>query len=147
MWGYGGVKIRMPLWRLNVTLQKSMGNKMGCHRTGISLSAHFSTSTCQTDGFVALDKTTRCSASGPRDHRTWLFVTFSFGGTWRTESIYLHYLQLWMSCRNASLQLSTRSCRIVWFELDYRIDVCRVTKGGHIECVWYHMKLYEFMQL
>ena len=24
MWGYGGVKIRMPLWRLNVTLQNSM---------------------------------------------------------------------------------------------------------------------------
>jgi len=20
-------------------------------------------------------------------------------------------------------------------------------EGGHIECVWYHMKLYEFMQL
>jgi len=35
----------------------------------------------------------------------------------------------------------------VWCELDYRIDVCWVTKGGHIECVWYHMKLYEFMQL
>ena len=28
----------------------------------------------------------------------------------------------------------------VWSELDYRIDVCRVTRGGH-------MKLYEFMQL
>ena len=35
----------------------------------------------------------------------------------------------------------------VWSELDYRIDVCRVTRGGHIECVWYHMKRYEFMQL
>jgi len=35
----------------------------------------------------------------------------------------------------------------VWPELDYHIDVCRVTRGGHIECVWYHMKLYEFMQL
>jgi len=23
----------------------------------------------------------------------------------------------------------------VWSELDYHIDVCRVTKGGHIECV------------
>jgi len=37
----------------------------------------------------------------------------------------------------------------IWSELDYRIDVCRVTRGGggHIECVWYHMKLYEVMQL
>jgi len=23
----------------------------------------------------------------------------------------------------------------VWSELDYRIDVCRVTRGGRIECV------------
>jgi len=23
----------------------------------------------------------------------------------------------------------------VWSELDYRIVVCRVTRGGHIECV------------
>jgi hypothetical protein len=23
----------------------------------------------------------------------------------------------------------------VWSELDYRIDVCRVTRGGHVECV------------
>ena len=22
-----------------------------------------------------------------------------------------------------------------WSELEYRIDVCRVTRGGHIECV------------
>ena len=35
----------------------------------------------------------------------------------------------------------------VWSELDYRIDIYRVTRGGHIECVSYHMKLYEFMQL
>jgi len=87
---------------------------------------------------AALDKMTRCSASDPRDQRTWPFVTFSFGGTWRTESMYLHYPQTWMSCRNASLLLSTRSRRIrcrVWSELDYRIDVYRLTKGGHIECV------------
>ena len=74
-------------------------------RAGISLSARFSTSTCQIDGLAMLDKMTRCSTSGPRDHRTWPFVTFSFGGTWRTESTYLHYPQPWMSFRNASLQL------------------------------------------
>ena len=39
-------------------------------RNGISLFACFSTSTWQTDGLAALDKTTRCSASGPRNHRT-----------------------------------------------------------------------------
>ena len=26
----------------------------------------------------------------------------------------------------------------VWSELDYRIDVCRVTREGHIECVIPH---------
>jgi hypothetical protein len=26
--------------------------------------------TCQTDGLATMDKMTRCSASGPRDHRT-----------------------------------------------------------------------------
>jgi len=71
---------------------------MGRRRTGISLSARLSTSTCQTDGLAALDKMTRYSASGPRDHRTWPFVTFSFGRTWRTESMYLHYPQPRMSC-------------------------------------------------
>ena len=34
--------------------------------------------------------------------RLWLF---SFRGTWRTGSMYLHYQQPWMSCRNASQQL------------------------------------------
>jgi len=29
----------------------------------------------------------------------------------------------------------------VWSKLDYGIDVCRLTRGGHIECVRYHMKL------
>ena len=68
--------------------------------------------TSQQRAWCVLEKMTRCSASGPRDHRTWPCVTFSFGGTWRTESMYLHYPQLWMSCRDASLQLSTRSRRI-----------------------------------
>jgi hypothetical protein len=29
--------------------------------------------------------------------------------------------------------LSTAMLQRVWQELDYRIDICRVTKGGHIE--------------
>jgi hypothetical protein len=51
-----------------------------------------------------------CKCPPPRPEitgpdRLWLFP---FVGTWRTESTYSHYLQPWMSCRNAS----TRSCRI-----------------------------------
>jgi hypothetical protein len=26
--------------------------------------------------------------------------------------------------------------RRVWAEMDYRLDICRVTKGGHTECFW-----------
>jgi len=29
--------------------------------------------------------------------------------------------------------LTTRHVRYVWQELEYRIDVCRVTPGAHIE--------------
>jgi hypothetical protein len=29
----------------------------------------------------------------------------------------------------------------VWLELDYRIDICRVTKGGHIEYLKVGQKL------
>ena len=52
-------------------------SKMGRRRTGISLSSRFSTSTFQTDGLAALDKMTRCPASGPPEitgpDRLWLF--------------------------------------------------------------------------
>ena len=45
------------------------------------------------------------------------------------------------SLREESLNLCTGTCasvdedmlRSVWTELDYRIDICRVTKGSHIE--------------
>ena len=47
----------------------------------------------------------------------------------------------------ATMSVTPDMLQRVWSKLDYHIDVCRVTRGGHIECVWYHMKLYEFMQL
>jgi len=28
----------------------------------------------------------------------------------------------------------------VWNEMDYRIDICRITKGGHIEHLWNNVK-------
>ena len=143
--------------KLPVNAKQMVDSTTSCWETWLPFSARWSAAALASRcphvsqrTLAALNKTTSCSASGPRDHRTWPFVTFSFGGTWRTESMYLHYLQPWMSCRNASLQLSTRSrwiCCRVWSEQDYRVDVCRVTRGEHIECVWYHMKLYEFMQM
>ena len=37
----------------------------------------------------------------------------------------------------------------VWNEMDYRIDVCRITKGGHIERLrsMFKKKLGEFLSL
>ena len=37
----------------------------------------------------------------------------------------------------------------VWNEMDYRIDICRITKGGHIVHLWniYIKKLGEFLSL
>jgi hypothetical protein len=29
--------------------------------------------------------------------------------------------------------INSQKLQRVWQELDYRIDICRVTKGGHIE--------------
>jgi hypothetical protein len=33
----------------------------------------------------------------------------------------------------AVIAINRQMLQCVWQELDYRIDVCRVTKGGHIE--------------
>jgi len=36
-------------------------------------------------------------------------------------------------------------CVCVWKELEYRIDVCRVTRGAHIEYLWLSKKnLFQF---
>jgi hypothetical protein len=31
---------------------------------------------------------------------------------------------------------------LVWTEMDYRLDICRVTKGAHIESLWGSKKLW-----
>jgi len=93
---------------------------------------------------------TRCSASGPPDHRNWPFVTFTFGDS--EGQVYVPPLPPTVDGPQERSAAAIKSAtpdmlQRVWSELDYRIDVCRVTRGGHIECVWYHMELYEFMQL
>jgi len=35
--------------------------------------------------------------------------------------------------------------RCVWTELDYRIDICRVTKGSHIEHLYLKNMYYKTM--
>jgi hypothetical protein len=42
----------------------------------------------------------------------------------------LPQLRLWIVEAVAAIDRQTLQC--VWQELDYRIDICRVTKGEHI---------------
>ena len=35
----------------------------------------------------------------------------------------------------------------VWNEMGYRIDVCRITKGGYIEHLWGEKKNGDFLSL
>jgi hypothetical protein len=41
--------------------------------------------------------------------------------------------QLQQRIVEAVAAIDRQMLHLVWQELDYRIDICRVTKGGHIE--------------
>jgi hypothetical protein len=51
----------------------------------------------------------------------------------------LFFLRISFSCKNIDIYRVIRNdCRgfnnlSVWNELDYRVDVCKITKGAHIE--------------
>jgi hypothetical protein len=49
----------------------------------------------------------------------------------------MHKLQICTSVKDLKQRVTTASVedifRCVWNELDYRINICRVTKGPHIE--------------
>jgi len=73
--------------------------------------------------------------------RLWLFPS---GGTWRT--VYVPPLpatvdELQERITAAVKTVTPDMLQRVLSELDYRIDVCRVARGGHTECVWYRVKL------
>jgi hypothetical protein len=67
-------------------------------------------------------------------------ATFFSGDLWRTSSLCLHSpLSSRISCNRiiAAVALDDRDTLTrVWNEMDCRIDVCRITKGGHIEHLW-----------
>ena len=42
-------------------------------------------------------------------------------------------LELKVRIRTATETITTDMLETVWNELDYRVDVCRITKGAHIE--------------
>ena len=41
--------------------------------------------------------------------------------------------ELKVQIRTATETITTDMLQTVWNELDYRVDVCRITKGAHIE--------------
>jgi len=43
------------------------------------------------------------------------------------------YPELKVRIRTAIETITTDMLQTVWNELDYRVDVCRITKGAHIE--------------
>jgi len=120
--------------------------KMGRRCTGISLSIHFSTSTCQTDGLATLDKMTRCSASGPRDHQTvcdfflWRYVKDRVYAAPLPATVY----KLQEHITAAVKSVMPDKLQNVWSKLDYHIDVCQVRRGSTLS-VWYHMKLWVYV--
>jgi len=67
------------------------------------------------------------------------FVTFSFWG-YVKDRIYVPPLPATVEELQEIITAAVKSVtpdmlQRVWSELDYCIDVCRVTRGGHIECV------------
>ena len=64
---------------------------------------------------------------------------FFFWGLWRALFVppLPYNLQDLRSRITATVALAGRDkLTRVWNEMDYRIDVCRITKGGHIEQLW-----------
>ncbi|PSN49747.1 hypothetical protein C0J52_08475 [Blattella germanica] len=64
---------------------------------------------------------------GALQHHRAMWTSFC-GDTLKTKSMYHLFLMIWVTSRDVSTP-STRA----WEELEYRIDVCHVTRGGHIE--------------
>jgi len=53
-----------------------------------------------------------------------VFFTYPIG------ALYMHPLGFYKHQHEA---ITTDLLQTVWNELDYRVDVCRITKGAHIE--------------
>ena len=62
----------------------------------------------------------------------------SFYGVTFKDQVYLPPLpasipELEVRIRTATETITADTLQTVWNELDYRVDVCRITKGAHIE--------------
>jgi len=54
-----------------------------------------------------------------------VFITYLIG------ALYVHPLKVWI--RTAIETITADMLQTVWYELDCHVDVCRITKGVHIE--------------
>ena len=74
--------------------------------------------------------------SGHRGHRTWHPVIFSYGDTLKTMPTIHHSPKMCVNCKIA-FELRCKplmgTCWSASGRRDYRIDICRVTKGAHTE--------------
>jgi len=71
--------------------------------------------------------TTRSPDETPRDFFFWV------GGVTSVPPLPASIPELKVRIRTAVETITTDMLQTVWNELDYRVDVCRVTKGAHIE--------------
>ena len=118
-------------WLIHNQLLRDMTtffSKMGGHRTGISLSTRFSTSTCQTGGLTTLDKMTRCSASVPPRSPDLTVCDFFLWG-YMKDRVYVPQLPATVDELQERITVAVNSVtpdmlQRVWSELDYRIDIC-----------------------
>lgn len=109
---FWGTNYYWPMWLGNANNWLIPQNLLRDMTTnaGILLSAHFSNNTCHTDGLAMLNKWSSVLQVASRSPDLTICDFF----LWGTESIHFHYLQLCMSCRNASSQLSAQSCWMYW---------------------------------
>jgi len=56
-----------------------------------------------------------------------------YGVTSRIRFMFLLFPELKVRIRTTSETITTDMPQTVWNELDYHADVCRITKGAHIE--------------
>ena len=114
-------------------------SKMRRCRTCISLSARFSTSTCQTDGLAGAGQNDQVFCKWPPRSPHLTVCDFFLWG-YVKDRVYVPPLpatvdKLQQRVTAAVNSVTPDMLQRAWSELDYRIDVCRVTRGGHIECV------------
>ena len=91
------------------------------------------------DKYRVFQKDLNIFYSGHRGHRTWHPVIFSYGDTLKTMPANHHSPKMCVNCKIA-FELRCKplmgTCWSASGRRDYRIDICRVTKGAHKEHLW-----------